>query len=264
MLKRETIQLPKSKKWLVDGFCRYTRKMVAKRFDSFGVQLGALANAQIEPASPIVVYANHAGWWDPIVAMLVRQAYFSDRKLFAPIDLEALKKYRVMASMGFYGVKLNTFEGVADFLLTTKAILETPNCSVWITPEGRFCDVRDHSQPFMPGMAHLATKLPHTIFIPMAIEYGYWDQPRPQIFVRFGDWVRGDDAQGKGQWNEALTKSLRKTQSELSAAVISRDASQFNYLIESRPNRLGWYDYGRSWVAWARGEPFDPRHITTE
>ena len=38
MSQRELVQLPVSKKWLVDGFCWYTKKLVAKQFISFGVQ----------------------------------------------------------------------------------------------------------------------------------------------------------------------------------------------------------------------------------
>lgn len=275
MNRRNTTQLPVSKKWLVDGFCRFTHRMVAKQFISFAVQNDWMLKQPIDPATPVVVYANHCGWWDPIVAMMLRKAYFPNRILYAPIDAEALKNYRIMAQLGFYGLQLDSHAGAANFLTVTKTILESPNASVWITPEGQFCDVRDHSKALMPGLAHLATKLPNVCFIPLAIEYAFWDESRPQIFTKIGTPIFSNEQHAKSslehvklvespltkpQWNDLLTSHLRQTQSELAASVISRDSSQFKYLIASRPTRLGWYDFFRSWSAWMRGKKFDPRH----
>jgi 1-acyl-sn-glycerol-3-phosphate acyltransferase len=264
MAPRESSTIPTSKKWLVDGFCRFTHRMVAKQFISFAVQNEWMLTLPIDAKTPIVVYANHCGWWDPIVAMLLRKTYFPERTLYAPIDAEALQNYRIMSQLGFYGLQLNSLAGASAFLTTTKAILQTPNASVWITPEGEFCDARDHTKSLMPGLAHLATKVPGVYFIPLAIEYAFWDESRPQIFTRLGTPLITDDltsaARNKSEWNELLTARLRLAQNELAASVIARDPSQFKYLIASRPARLGWYDYFRSWSAWMQGKKFDPRH----
>ncbi len=241
------------------GFCRFTRRMVARQFHAFGVQRQDLMQVSIDPSASVVVYANHAGWWDPIVAMLLCQAYFKDRTLYAPIDADALNKYRVMKSMGFYGLKFNSLEGAAEFLVRTQTILEAPATSVWITPEGRFCDVRDRSQPLMPGLAHLAHKMPGVHFIPLAIEYPFWNESYPLILIRLGTPVVSHAPLSKSVWGERLTEGLRSTQQALAESVIARDPAAFEFLIENH-RRRSWYDYARSWVAWVEGKPFDPRH----
>ncbi len=260
MSHSEDNQLPESKKWLVDGFCWYTKRMVAKQFLSFGVQHELLKAEEIDEGTPLIVYANHASWWDPITAMLLQQAYFSNRTFYAPIDADALEKYRIMAKLGFYGVRMESFDGASAFLKTTKAILNSKKVTIWITPEGRFSDVRDYSSPLMPGLSHLASKISGVKFLPVAFEYGFWDESRPQIFVRFGSPIDSSETMAKGDWNELLTSRLRQTQSELARSVQQRETAAFEYLVESRPVRLGWYDYCRSWVAWIKGKPFDPRH----
>jgi len=267
-MAKEKPALPISKKWLVDGFCWFTQRMIAKQFNAFGVQKELLDTASLHPYTPIIVYANHPSWWDPITAMLIRKAYFPDRVFYAPIDAIALEKYRIMSKLGFYGLQLETTAGAAEFLATTKRILETKNSSIWITPEGRFTDARDHSQSFMPGLAHLAAKLPGVAFVPMALETTFWNESRPQLFARLGAATINNSSRvsetsrSKSDWNELLTAELRKTQNELKDAVLSRDSSRFEYIVASQPNRLGWYDYFRSWSAWAKGQPFDPRHST--
>ncbi len=262
MNQRATIKLPVSKKWLVDGFCWYTKRMVSKQFISFGVQKELLEAGRIDDDSPIIAYANHASWWDPIAAMLLQNAYFSNRTFYAPIDANALENYRIMAQLGFYGVRMQTFEGASDFLKVTKSILESKRNTIWITPEGQFTDVRDYSLSLMPGLAHLASKIPGLKFVPVAFEYGFWNESRPQIFARFGAPIDSDERSAKAEWSELLTDRLRQTQDELAQSVIARNPAAFTYLISSRPVRLGWYDYGRSWSAWLKGKPFDPRHLT--
>lgn len=260
MSKREPVKLPLSKKWLVDGFCWYTKLMVAKQFMSFGIQKELLDAASIDDDSPIIAYANHASWWDPIAAMLLQKAFLPSRIFYAPIDADALEHYRIMARLGFYGVRMQSLDGAADFLQVTKVILETKKVTIWITPEGQFTDARDHSLSLMPGLSHLASKIPGVKFLPVAFEYGFWNESRPHIFSRFGALIGSDERLSKAEWSVLLTDRLRQTQNELAKSVIARDPASFDYLIASRPVRLGWYDYGRSWSAWLKGKPFDPRH----
>lgn len=260
MSHREPGKLPTSTKWLVDGFSWYIQRMVAKQFISVGVQKELFEAEPIDDSTPIIAYANHASWWDPITAMLLQRAYFGDRTFYAPMDADALENYRIMAKLGFYGVRLQSFDGASEFLSVTKTILAAKRVTIWITPEGQFSDVRDHSLRLMPGLSHLASKFPEVKFVPVAFEYAFWDESRPQIFARLGAPVSSPTQLSKSDWNQLLTQRLRQTQCELGESVKARQPSAFTYLIASRPLRLSWYDYGRSWSAWLRGKPFDPRH----
>ncbi len=260
MNQREPVKLPVSKKWLVDGFCWYTKRLVGKQFISFGVQDELLKAYPIDNGTPIIAFANHASWWDPIAGMLLQQAYFSNRTFYAPIDAGALEDYRIMAKLGFYGVRMQSFDGASHFLSVTKSILESGKVTIWITPEGQFSDVRDHSLQLMPGLSHLASRIPGVMFVPVAFEYGFWNESRPQIFARFGTPISSTQSISKVEWSVLLSDRLRQTQNELAQSVIARDPAVFEYVIASRPVRLGWYDYGRSWAAWLKGKPFDPRH----
>jgi 1-acyl-sn-glycerol-3-phosphate acyltransferase len=254
--------LPESKAWLVDGFCRYTHRMVSRRFTAFGVQF-AQPRENLAPGNhALVIYANHVSWWDPITAMLLRRSYFPDRVLYAPIDAEALKAYRVFSKMGFFGIQTDRLSGASDFLKVSRAILADPRSSLWVTPEGRFTDCRDHSQPLMPGLAHLAANVASVSFIPLAIEYPFWEEPRPMIAVRFGSSQVFNPDMSKPECSEQLAGALRQTQLDLAAAVMQRQSDAFEYLIAPKAARTSWYDTMRAWKAWYHGQPFDPRHST--
>lgn len=252
--------LPESRAWLVDGFCRYTHRMVRQRFTSFGVQFAEPLESLAPKNNALVVYANHVSWWDPITAMLLRRSYFSDRILYAPIDAEALKAYRIFSKMGFFGIQLDRLSGASDFLRASRTILADPRSSLWVTPEGRFTDCRDHSQPLMPGLAHLAASVSSISFVPLAIEYPFWEEPRPMIAVRFGARQVFERDTSKRACSEQLENALRQTQHALATSVMRRQADAFEYLIAPRAARTSWYDTLRAWKAWYHGQPFDPRH----
>ena len=112
--------LPTSKKWLVDGFCRYTARMIRRQFTCFAVESQLPINTLVPQDHALVVFANHIGWWDPVVAMHLRRAYFPERIFYAPIDAKALQAYGVLRQMGFYGIAMDQMRGAAAFLKTRR------------------------------------------------------------------------------------------------------------------------------------------------
>lgn len=135
---------------------------------------------------PLIIYGNHPSWWDPLIAHYLNLKLLSPRQFYAPIDAAALAKYAVFAKLGFYGVNLASHSGAAAFLKQSMSILEHPQTSLWLTPEGRFCDCRDHTAPLMPGLSHLCAKLRRGLVVPMAIEYLFWEERLPECLVYFG------------------------------------------------------------------------------
>jgi len=254
--------IPQSKAWLVDGFCRFTARMVRKNFTCFAVQSAPVLDPPLPHECSIVVYANHVGWWDPIVAMLLRKRFFPDRVFYAPIDAQALEAYGIFQQLGFYGLQLDTFAGASDFLKTSRDILANPKSSLWITPEGYFTDCRDLDRPLMPGIAHLAASSPNTIFLPLAIEYPFWEEPKPMIATRFGTPIRFEPGTSKSQCQDAIFQSLRSTQRQLAQSVMRRELGEFEFLIPPKAKRQGLYDTFRAWKAWAQGRSFNPSHAS--
>ncbi len=74
---------------------RYLRKhfhvLACNRNTFGGMNLGA--------DTSLVVYCNHASWWDPMTAMYVRSQIMPAHKQYAPIDAEALEQYKIFKSM---------------------------------------------------------------------------------------------------------------------------------------------------------------------
>ncbi len=240
---------PVSNRWLMDGFCWYARRMIRRSFHVFAVDLSTFDYPSLDKNVPLAILTNHPGWWDPIVGMLLCQEHFKDRVFYAPIDAEALQKYRIFHKLGYFGIEANSRQGASDFIEQASHVLRSRNGSLWVTPEGRFTDVRDHSQSLMPGLAHVASKTSGLHCIPLAIEYVFSEERLPLLLCKLGS-VITDISPAKStklEWQNRLTDHLRSTQKSLATSVIARQWESFNVVVKSQHRPTGLYD----WVRWS-------------
>lgn len=273
-------ELPTINRWLMDGFERhFLPRYLRKHFHVVACNRSALTSAVHAANTSLVVYCNHASWWDPMLALYLRSQTFHNHKLYAPIDAAALEQYKIFKSMGFYGVA-SSHRGAAEFLNRSLRILQTSGSSIWITPEGKFCDPRQLDEPLQPGLAHMAHAIsrpassedestspgerPNTWFIPTAIEYTFWEERLPECLCWFGQptqvqWHSGSQ-QSKAQWHQMLTDKLRETQRELAAASIARDTSRFEVILRGKVGSWSLYDLARRSWARLRGKQLQLEH----
>lgn len=215
-----------------------------------------------EGAGPVVIYTTHPAWWDAAVYILLADKHFSNFANFAPIDAEMLKKYGFFGRMGAYGVDLESASGAAGFLAASADILARDDSAVWVAAQGRFMDARARPLDLRPGIARLAELAPHAVFVPLAIEYAFWDQRGGEAFAAYGEPIRGDDllAMAREERRLHLENRLAAVADRLSADVIARDPERFVSLLEGEAGVGGAFDLFKRLVALWRGERYNPAH----
>ena len=253
-------ELPAFSPTLARWFGRYLRYYFRRHFSA--VRLLAGFDGAALRARPIVVYANHPSWWDPIFFMLIHEKCFPERGMFGPMDAVALEKYGFMRRLGVFGVELGSPRGVATFLRTSRAVLARGDATLWITPQGRFCDARERPVELQPGLAHLVRSVPRLAMLPLAVEYPFLDERNPEALALFGRPELAEEAAlaDVAAWSNHLAQRLEATQDELAAAVRSRDVSSFGILVGGQVGVGGVYDLWRRLKAWSTGRAFRPGH----
>ena len=78
-------------------------------------------------AGPLIVYANHASWWDPLAFIVISRYFLPTACHYAPMDAVALKHYGFLRKLGLFGIEASTPRGAAQFLRTAREVLSTPN-----------------------------------------------------------------------------------------------------------------------------------------
>ncbi len=247
-----------------DWFLWYCRVFMLKsNFHAVRIAADGLPPATADLGDrPLVMYANHPSWWDPVLGLLLMQRFYADRPHYAPIDAEMLQKYGVFKRMGFFGVEQHARRGAVTFLRVSSRILKQPSSAMLITPTGQFADPRDRSTPFQGGLGHLAERMSDGVLLPLAMEYTFWNERYPEALVRFGEpvWSVAHAGLGHQQWTEMLQQRLHATQDALAQASIRRDPGGFQTLSRGAAGIGGLYDLWRRVVAWARGREFQPEH----
>ncbi|MFK8115549.1 MAG: lysophospholipid acyltransferase family protein [Rubripirellula sp.] len=244
--------------FLYRGFRDYSRRLLRKRFRALRVAQESFPH--VADGEPLLIYTNHPSWWDPLVAVTLNESLFNTRQFRAPIDAEALKKYAILGRLGFFPIERESSQGTRGFLTAMQTLLSQPT-AIYITPQGKFVDVRDQ-QPFEPGLAHVVSRMKIGTVLPMAIEYTYWDESTPEILVQFGSPidVTVETERSKEDWNRFLEATLASTQASLAAKGISRSADGFNTIVGGRVGEGGLYDFARRVKSMVSGRKFDPSH----
>ncbi|MEJ2085789.1 MAG: lysophospholipid acyltransferase family protein, partial [Acidobacteriota bacterium] len=138
-MKREDRFIPQSSSTLSRWFSWYVKGYFRKHFDA--VRLSRSGRIPVVDG-PLLVYANHPSWWDPILFCLLTAELFPHRRAFGPMDAAALEKYPLLKKLGVFGVEQGSYRGAARFLQTSEAILTRDDSLLWLTAEGSFSDPR--------------------------------------------------------------------------------------------------------------------------
>ena len=244
-------------------FLLYLRRYFAKSFRAVRTSGPGLSGAGLAGAGdrPLVVYANHPSWWDPIHFFLLGSFVAPGRRVYGPMDAAALEKYRFFTKLGAFGID-RTPRGVSAFLRTGRAILDAPGASLWLTAEGRFADPRQRPVKIMSGLGYLARRLDGAWVVPLAVEYPFWNERFPEALTRFGKPIdlAVEPERPVEQWTDLFEARLERTMEALAEDARSRDPARFATVVDGRVGIGGVYDGWRRGKALVRGRSFDAAH----
>jgi 1-acyl-sn-glycerol-3-phosphate acyltransferase len=208
---------------------------------------------------PLIVYANHSSWWDPMVSILLADRLMPGRRHFAPMDAEALARYGILRRLGIFPVETRSARGAAQFLRTGKAILADGGV-LWVTPQGRFVDARERPLEFKPGLAALAVKAAPCKVLPLAIEYTFWDERLPECLLRFGEPVCVAAADAVADVEAKLRGALLAEMEALRELAVQRNPACFETLAKGTSGTGGFYALGKRLTAFVLRREYRAEH----
>ena len=240
------------------AFGWYLRWYFCRRFHAVRVARAGLPRGLA--GRPVIVFSNHPSWWDPALFILLCIKIFPGRTGYGPMDAGALKQYGVLRRMGVFGVDQTSARGAVQFLGTSLRILSDAAATLWITGEGHFTDARTRPVRLRSGVAHLARRVPDAVLLPLAVEYSFWNESKPEALVLFGAPVSAPEDSSVAGWTAALEGALTQAMDDLAALSIARDAAPFVPVVRGGAGVGGIYDLYRRSRALLGGRRFDPRH----
>lgn len=228
-------------------FAKYVRRMVRKRFHAVRIlpeHASALSDLN-RRASPVLVLLSHSSWWDPLVSLALHSHSTPDREPMAPMDASQLRKFGIFKRIGIFGIDPDdpkSLEAMGGYV--GRKFAANPLCTLWVTPQGRFTDVRAPIE-IRPGGAAIAARTPEVSVLALAIEYSFWTDQRPEVFMSWRPvHVPPGRENSTPAWHRSILETMRENNRLLSEAVISRDPAKFLPVFDSgnAASTNWWYD----------------------
>ena len=239
-------------------FDRYVARYLRRRFHRVWCWRGFDA-AELPRDVPLLFVMSHASWWDVLVGYYL--ARFVVRvESYGPMDELQLRRYRILTRLGVYSVDRFSAAGLRAFVRYTVALLSGRR-AVWITPQGEIVSSWQRPIRFQRGVGHLARRLPEVAVVPVAVHYEFREEPRPEIFVKFGPprIFRGPRP-AASEITHALERDLERELDALQSALRERDLRPFAVLLDGATSTSVVYDGVRALRAWITGRRDPARH----
>ena len=195
-----------------------------------------------------------------MTAVLITDQFFPDRRFQAPMDAAALKNYPILERVGFFPIERETTTGLKNFLRDCRSILSKSDTVLWLTPTGRFADVRE-SASFMGGLSHLVETTTQVTLLSVAVEYPFWNERFPELLIEFGPFIASVELPASKQERTAwLENRLKQVQLSLAEKSIARSPNAFETMAIGVSGVGGLYDFFRRFTAIFRGKRYQLRH----
>lgn len=210
-------------------FARWVRRMFKKSFHAVRVvpeHSDAIATLQQSDA-PAIVLLSHTSWWDPLISLTLHDHHGPGREPLAPMDASQLVKFGFFKKLGIFGIQPDnpeSLQAMGEYVRGRFAA--NPRATLWITPQGRFVDPRDPIE-LRPGAAALAAKTPNVRVLALAIEYAFWTDQKPEVFLRFEPCATPGRPDSTTAWHREFLRAMAENNARLAEAVRSRDAARF-------------------------------------
>lgn len=162
------------------AFAAYTSVLVRRRLSAVWTR-GALSPTR----SPLVVAAQHVGWWDPMVLFHLSRSRFTGTH-YTMMEEANMRRFGFFRRLGAFGVDRESRAGTLASMRYALARLAEPGARVWVFPQGRLAPSDARPIACDPGAEWLAARSRAPV-VAVAIRYDFLEDEFPQAFVSFSE-----------------------------------------------------------------------------
>lgn len=178
-----------------------------------------------EPGGTLFL-ANHSCWWDLFLAHFLNEQIPVDG--FGMMEHFNLIRFGFFRRIGAFSVDRTDPGSVRASLDYAVGLLRGPRAGVWMFPQGRIVGNDVRPLGFQEGLRVLVRRGGRIRVVASALRYEFWQDERPEAFVRFGEptWVdRADRATVLETWERRLVGELDALKGDVSAQAADRFTS---------------------------------------
>lgn len=168
-------------------FKNYTRWIVKRNFSRV-----VISGTPGKKDLPVLLIANHAGWWDGFWAEYVNLKVFGKKFYFMMLE-DQLRKYRFFNYCGGFSVRKNT-RSVIESIIYSAGLLSDPVNIVLIFPQGKIESASKTTIRFEKGIGRILEKTDRQkiqiVFLVNLTDY--FSEKKPALFQYLEEYDKDD------------------------------------------------------------------------
>lgn len=171
--------------WVAD---RYFYGMLESRFYAFRFRGAEKFYTQKAPDTPVILFAPHWNWWDGIVGYNICNRIFGKE---IRLMIEELNRFPLIRRGGAFSVNKKSPQASMPAIKFAVETVGDKNNILYIFPQGIIKPPNYRPLEFQTGMTYIAEKAAKkygkVALMPVAVNYFFLRDNRPEVFVDFGD-----------------------------------------------------------------------------
>jgi len=212
-------------------FFWYTKRLLNKRFEGVALSLDSVAAFEAMCRTPqAIVYSTHSSWWDVMLGFYIAGA--TGLALFAPMDPDQLKKYRILERIGLFPASEERPRNFIKMLALIFAMKE--RSGLWITPQAEFTPNTRPNPQFKRGLDLAIRRHPDAALFAISIDYTFWNESNPVVTVA----IRSVDQHESANREQRLRQELDDQTSALLARSANRNPAEWMWLLQAKPRTV--------------------------
>lgn len=190
---------------------------------------------------PTILFAPHCNWWDGIVL------YNTTHRIFHKeirLMVEELNRFPLLRRGGAYSVNKKSPQSAMQALKYSVDVVGDLRNILCIFPQGIIRPPHYRPIEFQTGLAYIAQnavkKYGRVNLIPMAIDYTFFRDNRPEVIVEFGQRIElsKDKPLNRKDLTHYLEHALEQVCDNQAKSISSGEISEYNILFKQH---LKWY-----------------------
>ena len=223
--------------WVAD---RYFYGMLEKRFHGLYHKGAEKFYTQKEADTPIIMFAPHHNWWDGMVGYNICNRIF---KKEIRLMIEELNRFPIIRHGGAFSVNKKSPQASMPAIKYAVDCLGDPKNILYIFPEGIIKPPNHRPLELQTGMTYIAEKAAKkygkVALMPVAVNYYFLRDNRPEVLIEFGDIIHlSDDKPDRKEYTNHLGKILEELCDKQIDDISNGRFEGYEVLYQSK---LRWY-----------------------
>jgi len=217
-------------RWFNEIYALYNRNLLKRRFNSLQVSNAKILES-IDRTIPLIIYANHSGWFDGIVAYQISRHF--NLNFYVMMEEKQLKNLQLFRKLGAFSVvREKPREAIQSINYSVNILSKNPDSVLWIFPQGEILpnDVRPLN--FYNGISKIISKLDKCNTLGIAMRYEFLGNFKPEIFVSIGFFEQFSlDVQNNNNLSAHFAQNTEKLLNDLKSKIVTNDLANFQNII---------------------------------